>query len=147
MSGLLLNNMDLVVAAGLLLAVVITFIVYQTGLLPKRSLPFVAAAILGAVGISAFRAWRRSDLLKDMAKREDALKQQEETLRTLKGELSGSELKLDKANADLRKQRAAYQKELLLIEAKKKQEQERIDTLSEGDVFDEFSRTFGGGGQ
>ena len=144
MGGLISGNLDIVIALALIVVVVIVFFISQIGLLPKKSLPFIAAALFAAIGISVFRAHRRKSLAKELEKREEGLKQQEKVLADLKSEMNLSEEELNKAKAEVNKQRAAYQKEILIIETKKKEEIERIDKLPEEDVFREFAQTFGG---
>lgn len=140
------SHIDIVIALALLLIIVIVFMVGQTGLLPKKSLPFLAAALAALFGIAIFRAWRKSQLLQELRKREEDLKAQDKRLDELKRKVDVSTEDLNKVKAEASKQLAAHQKEILLIDAKNKTETQRIDSLSEEQVFSEFAKTFGGQG-
>ena len=140
------SHIDIVIALALLLIIVIVFMVGQTGLLPKKSLPFLAAALAALFGIAIFRAWRKSQLLQELKKREEDLKAQDKRLDELKRKVDVSTEDLNKVKAEANKQLAAHQKEILLIDAKNKTETQRIDSLSEEQVFSEFAKTFGGQG-
>ena len=140
------SHIDIVIALALLVIIVIVFMVGQTGLLPKRSLPFLAAALAALFGIAIFRSWRKSQLLQELKKREDDLKEQDKRLDKLKETVDVSMEDLNKVNAEVTKQLAAHKKEVLLIDAKNNDEIKRIDSLSEDEVFSEFARTVGGNG-
>ena len=134
---------DLVIALGLVGIVVVTFIISKIGILPKKSLPFVAAGLAAIFGITLFRESRIKGLRKDLDEREKRLREQEEKLKGLKDKYGASEAELNKALAELEKQRRAYERSLLEIKAKNEEEKKRIDELPDDEVFKEFREAFG----
>lgn len=138
------SYLDIVIAVSLLLIVVIVFMVGKTGLLPKRNLPFLAAALAALFGIAIFRSWRKSQLFHELKQKEDDLKEQDKRLETMKKNLNVSMEDLNKVKAEAKKQEAAYKKEILMIDAKKKEDVDRIDALSEDEVFRQYAESLGG---
>lgn len=132
------SYVDVAIALGLIAVVVIMFITAQIGLLPKKALPFVAAALLGAIGISVFRAHRMSALRRDLEEREKVLEKQEKQLDEMKDQLKISEQELNQVNAEVSRQREVYKKEVLMIDAKNKEEMQKIDTLQGEELDREF---------
>lgn len=135
---------DIYIAIGLIAIALIIIFINQMGVLPKKSLPFVAGGLLGIFGYFMFRRSRQKGLKKEIKRREEALKVEEKRLDTMKKEMQVSEQELNEVQAELDNQRAAAKKALLLNEAKTKAEKERIDKLSTKDTFDEFDAVFGG---
>jgi len=129
---------DLLVAFGLIGIVVIVFIVSQMGLLPKKSLPFVIGALLGAFGWTVWREKRISKLREDLKRREKALKEREKKAEELKKKYQIADEKLDELKSELERQRSAYEKEILLLKAKNAEYKKYIDSLSGDELHDEF---------
>jgi len=136
---------DLIIALGLVGIVVVTFLISKIGILPKKSLPFVAAGLAAIFGIVLFRESRIKGLRKDLEEREKRLREQEERLKVLKEKSGASEQELNKALADLEKQKRAYERSILEIKAENAEEKKRIDELPDDDVFKEFRQAFGQG--
>lgn len=131
-------DIDTYIAFGLVAIAVVVFLISQMGILPKKSLLFVVAALAGVFGITLFRKHRVNSLLKDLKSREDQLKKREEELKELKEGYSISEQKLQEVKAKLERQRAAYEKTIMQIKAENKKEKERIDNLSGDKLHEEF---------
>ena len=144
-SGVLSQFFDIVFALVLVLVVVITFVIGQIGLLPKRSLPFVAAALLAVFGGAIYRARRQAELRKELAQREAILKKKEEELKEKKEGIEVSERELNEVQAQVNTQKAAYKKEILIVGAQKLEEIDRIDRMTDDEVFRKYLETFGSG--
>ncbi len=136
---------DLLIAFGIVGIVVITFIISKIGILPKKSLPFVAAGLAAIFGIALFRESRIKGLRKDLDEREKKIREEEKRLQKLKDTYQASELELNKAQAELDKQKRAYERSILEIKAKNEEEKRRIDQLPDDEVFKEFREAFGQG--
>jgi len=52
-------NLELFIAAGLLLTVLVVYLASRAGMPPTKSLPIAGAAVFGALGWIAFAIWRR----------------------------------------------------------------------------------------
>ncbi len=137
------NNWDMVIAFGLIGIIIVVFLISRMGILPKKSLPFLIAALAAVFGIALFKRLRTDKLKDELKKREDELKKKEEKLKELKANYNVSEIKLQEMNADLERHRAAYEKELLDLKAENKKEKDRIDSLSGEELHDEFKKAFG----
>ena len=129
---------DLLVAFGLIGIVVIVFIISQMGLLPKKSLPFVIGALLGAFGWTVWREKRMKDLREDLERREKEIKEREKKAEELKKDYEVADEKLEELKSELKRQRAAYEKEILLLKAKNEEYKKYIDGLSGDELHDEF---------
>lgn len=131
-------DIDTYLAFGLVGIAIVVFLISQMGILPKKSLLFVVAALAGVLGITLFRKRRVNSLLKDLKSREDQLKKREGELTELKERYGASEQKLQEVKAELERQRAAYEKTIMQIKAENKKEKERIDNLSGDELHREF---------
>jgi septal ring factor EnvC (AmiA/AmiB activator) len=136
-------DIDLIIAFVIIGIVLAVFLLSKINLLPKKSLPFIIAGLAGAFGIMLFGKSRMNGLRKELEEREKKLLEKEEKLKKLKDNYSASEKHLQQANAELEKQRAAYQKTILQIKAENEEEKERIDRLSGEDLHNEFLEAFG----
>ena len=136
-------DIDLIIAFVIIGIVLAVFLLSKINLLPKKSLPFIIAGLAGALGITLFQKNRMKGLRKELDEREKKLREKEEKLKKLKDNYSASEKHLQQANAELEKQRAAYQKTILQIKAENEEEKERINRLSGEDLHNEFLEAFG----
>jgi uncharacterized membrane protein len=142
MSGLI--GIDTYIALGLIGIIIVVFLVYRMGLLPKKSLPFIVGGLLALFGIHLLRQSRKNALKKELEKLEKKLDKKEKELEGKKEELDVSEQELQEVQAEADKQRAAIKKELLLNETKEEKEKQRIEELSTVETFSEFDQVFGG---
>jgi septal ring factor EnvC (AmiA/AmiB activator) len=126
---------DLIIALGLIGIVIIIFIVYRLGVLPKKSIPFILAAVAAVCGWSWFQNYRLRSLKKELEKREEDLRIQEQRLEELKKNFEITEEQLQTAQHELDQQRSAYKKVMLKIDAEKTKGIEEIENLS-GDELD-----------
>lgn len=137
------GNWDLIIAFGLIGIIIVVFLISRIGILPRKSLPFVAAALAGAFGIALFRKYRTDRIKEDIKKLEGELENKEKRLSAIKENYNASEQKLNEMKSDLERSRDAYQKEILHINEKNKEEKELIDKLSGEELHDKFLKSFG----
>lgn len=78
--------LDIAVALGLVALAVVVFLLARMEVLPRKSLPYVAAGLAGAFGIGIFNAWRRRAAKDDLARAEQAVKDARARLPRLKAE-------------------------------------------------------------
>lgn len=88
--------LDIVIALGLIAVALVVFLLARMDVLPRKSLPYVAAGLAGAVGIGVFSAWRRRAAKDDLAKAEKAVRDATAALPALK---EGSEAAAKAAQA------------------------------------------------
>lgn len=131
---------DLILAIGLIAIVLLVLLLVKIGILPKKNIPFVIAALAGIFGFTLWRESRLKKLREELEKRESELKKREEILQKLKEDYQASEKELQKARAELEKHREAYQKAILQLNAANEQEKERIDQLYGDELNEEFSK-------
>lgn len=140
-----LIGIDMYIAFGLVGIIVVIFLVHRMGMLQRKSLPFIIAGVLLAIlGIHVFRKSRRKGLRNKLEELEKQLNEKIAELKDKKKELDISDQELQRVTEEAEKQRAAIKRELLLNEAKSKEEKERIDQMSDHEAYKEFDRIFGG---
>ncbi len=140
--GLLSEHIDLLVAGGLIAVALVIYFLSRLRLLPKKSLPFVAGALLGVVGIGIWRAKRTDALRQELKRKEkelDALKQRSETLRDGSEE---AERALQAAIAAGERQREALMRNIMRNEQATEAARARIDEIPDSQLADEFVRMF-----
>jgi septal ring factor EnvC (AmiA/AmiB activator) len=134
---------DTYIAFGLIGIVIIVYFFYRLGMLPKKSIPYVAGALLALFGIHIFREWRSKKLWRDLEELEKQIKEKEKRLQQLKEKYGTSEQELQQVQAELERLRAAYEKTILQLKAENKKLKERIDELQGEELHHEFRNTFG----
>lgn len=138
-----LLDYDLVIAFGLIGIILVLFLISRMGILPKKSLPYVAIALAGIFGFAIFRNKQKSDLQKQLDELEKQLKEQKNNAEKIKNELGVKEEQLDKALSNHVKTEAAVKKNIMILDAKNTEEKERIESLSDEEAFSEFTQAFG----
>lgn len=133
------NLIDLYVALGMLILVVVVFIISRITALPRQTLPFVVGAFAAVIGITVLTRQRTNGLRKELEKREKELQEREKKLAELKNDYQISEEQLQQVKAKLQEQREAYEKMMLQIQAKNEAEKERIEHLKGEELHHEFS--------
>jgi len=135
---------DLLVALILVVLVVVVVILQRVAVLPRKTLPFIIAAIGSIVGLSLLDQ-ARSRGLRDQAKRlEEELKGTEKNLADLKARAIVSDQALDQARSDLRSAVEANQKQALLLDKQLKDRHDEIEHMSGDEVAREFGKAYGG---
>lgn len=135
---------DLLIAFGLIGIIIMLYLIYRLQILPKKSLPYLAATLAGVFGFAFFKKWRSDKLNGELKELEKELKKKEEKLKEIKNTYEVSDREMKKFEAELDQHRKAYEKEILLIRAEKKGKKEEIERLSGDDLHDTFRKAFAG---
>lgn len=135
-------GLDTIIAFGLIGITIILFLISRMGILPKKSLPYIAAALVGIFAAGLVRKWRQNKTREELKKREEKLKERESKLEGIRGTSEASDKKLEEMKAELDRHRAAYEKEILLIGAENKENKEIIDRLSGEELHNKFREAF-----
>ena len=136
-------NIDTLIAIGLIVLLIGAFLTSRIRALPKKSLPFIIAALAGVVGIALFRNRRALSRRQDLKRREEEIRALEKKLQGLKKRYGVSEEKRQELKAELEQQRTAYEQTILQIRAENKKEKERIDGLAGEELHQEFRDALG----
>lgn len=134
---------DITIAVVLIIIGLVVVLAAQMHVLPKKSLPFIVAGLAGVFGIALFRRWREQSLRGDLKRLENHLDGLSQRAQGTAQRVSAAEQQRTAALAEVERQRAALQKQLLLTRAQTAQEKDRISTLQGEDLFLEFDQTFG----
>jgi septal ring factor EnvC (AmiA/AmiB activator) len=133
-------SIDLWIAIGLLLVVVLVFVASRVGIVPSKSIPVVAGAVFGALGFMMFASWRRraSDAqIKELKRRID---ERDAALTDAQKARLAADQKLAAEHAQLDSQLEAMKKERLRIANENAAEKARIDAMTRTEVNDAFDR-------
>jgi hypothetical protein len=131
---------DLLVAFGLIALGLVAVLLYRMGFLPKKSLPFVAAAIAGIVGWRIFKGRREAALRAEIKRIEGAIAERARELDALAVRAGTADEEVLAARAALEKQKAAVAKELLLLEERSAERRREIEAMGTNQVFEELRR-------
>jgi Skp family chaperone for outer membrane proteins len=134
---------DLTIAVVLLVVAGVVLLVARMGVLPKKSLPFIIAGLLGVFGYALFRKRREQALREDLKRHEQELADLARRASQHQAGVAAAEQQLAGAREALQRQQEATQKEMLRIHATNAQERERLSTLHGAELFQEFDKEFG----
>ncbi|PYP08063.1 MAG: hypothetical protein DMD59_13330 [Gemmatimonadetes bacterium] len=136
-------QLDLLIPLILILIVVVVLVATKANVLPKKSLPFIAAGLAGVFGWSIFNKARK-DALRQKLKDEEAQQREQEKRAAEAARLAGiSDGERMRAVAEAQRLRDAQQKERLLIDARTAQEKEEISKLQGDELWERYLRQFG----
>jgi hypothetical protein len=121
---------DIAIALVLILVSAGVFFAVRIGVLPKKSAPFVAVAVLAAIGFSMYRQKHAKNLHNVLKEKEKELKKREERLKELKTnfELSDKEATTAVAKRDAEIQ--AITEEIIEVRAQHKEEVETFQNMT-----------------
>jgi hypothetical protein len=134
---------DITIAVVLLVIAVVVVAIAQMGILPKKTLPFIAAGLAGVFGIAVFRKWREQSLRTDLERRDRELQGLAARAGQTAAGVAAADQQLTAAAAALQSQKEATQKELLLIRATTAEEKDAISRLQGEELFRKFDEVFG----
>jgi len=129
---------DIYTALGLVGIAISMFLVTRMRVLPKKTLPFMLAAIAGVVGISVFQNIRMKSMGRDIKRREKDLRKRGEKLNQMRYDLNLSDDDYHRAVAVIDKELEAGKKRALLINENRQKERKRISSLSGKELDKEF---------
>src|SRR5687768_11067485 len=133
-------NFDLYIAAALFLIVAIVFVGTRVGVMPKKSLPVVAGAVFGALGIGLFASWRRRAADAQIEELKRRIAKRDGDLAELMTKRTFADDELAAARAGLNNQLAAVQIQREAIGRTLVTENVRIDQQGAGEAHDELTR-------
>lgn len=119
-------------------------LVWQLRLTARTGLLFALAALSAVLGLSLWADARRRRLLRALNAREAELAELEQQLEELRKKYAISEEELRQAKEAMRKERAAYMRRILMIEAEKERRTAAIERMSPEEVLEAFTRAYGG---
>lgn len=111
----------------------------------KAGVVFVLAALGAVLGLSLLADARRRRLLQQLRTKEAELVALEERLASLQRQYALSEKEVREAQETMRRERAAYMRRILFLEAEKQNRVEAIERMSAEEVLEAFAKTFGRG--
>ncbi|MDZ7294777.1 MAG: hypothetical protein ONB14_05125 [candidate division KSB1 bacterium] len=119
-------------------------LVWQLRLTARTGLLFALAALSAVLGLSLWADARRRRLLRALNAREAELAELEKQLEELRKKYAISEEELRQAKEAMRKERAAYMRRILMIDAEKERRTAAIERMSPEEVLEAFTRAYGG---
>ncbi|MGQ9854710.1 MAG: hypothetical protein ACUVTG_15085 [Candidatus Oleimicrobiaceae bacterium] len=111
----------------------------------KVGVVFVLAALGAVLGLSLLADARRRRLLQQLRRREAELVALEERLASLQRQYALSEKEVREAQETMRRERAAYMRRILILEAEKQNRVEAIERMSAEEVLEAFAKAYGKG--
>jgi len=134
------DSLDLWVAAGLLIVVVIVYVGNKVGVLPNKSIPVVAGAVFGALGFMWFASWRRKATDAQVRELKRRIEERDAALEDLRRRRGVAEEELAAARTALNNQKAAAEKALAEIDKRLDAEVAGIDTAGAVTTATEYAR-------
>ena len=125
-------------------AIILIGLLIQFKLLSAKGIVFTLAAIGSIVGISLFVNARRKRLLAELQKREVELEEQEKKLKRLEEEYNISEAEVKEAQEAIQRDKVAYKKSILMIDAEKEKKVDAIEAMSPEEVLRAYAQAYGG---
>jgi hypothetical protein len=132
---------DLILVAALVFVAIVVALLSRIGLLPKKSLPYVGAALLAAIGWAVFRNWGAKAEKKVLDQHRDDLRKLEPPLDAARTAFAGREEALRAADAEIARHEEALKRRALRAQAKPA-DRPTVDQMSAQEVLDEFRKAF-----
>lgn len=135
----MMANIDLGIAFILVVLTVVLLLLKRFEILPRKSWPFLLAALFGAFAVALFKVPMRKQLEEQVKRKEDVLKKRDAELAQQKDDLQIDENDYRAAQAELRRDVDASKKQVLLIAQKREQDRQRVNLLSGDDLDREYA--------
>ena len=135
MTKLLMPNFDLLLVAALVFVAIVVMLLSRIGLLPKKSVPYVAAALLATIGIALFKSWKRKAELNVLDDNREKLRAQERVAEDARKRLAADEAALAPIDAEIQRVEAAQQRLVLVAYARDAARRREIEAMSDEEVF------------
>ncbi len=133
---------DLTIPLILIVVAIVVIVASRMGVLPKKSLPFIAGALASVFGFSLFKQLQDKSRRSALLQREKELDALAARARATAAATNAADLQRTAALAEVQRQKEAVQKETLLIEARTEAEKQEISKLQGVELFERFVKTF-----
>lgn len=140
-----LATFDIVLALALIGVALIVFLLARMEVLPRKSLPYVAAGVAGAFGIGIFNAWRRRVAKDDLAKAEQAVRDATAKLPALKGKSDAAVKEAEAIKIEHEVQMDAYRKSIGQTIAEGEQKKAELGKLHGAELLDAVEKLLADG--
>jgi uncharacterized protein HemX len=134
---------DLIIALGLIGIVIVVFLLSRMKLLPKKSLPYIALALLAGLGIAYFKARKDDKVKKEIERLKEDIKKREAKVEELKKADAINVEKLKEISGEIDNKLATHERETLKEKAELEEEKKRLDNLTDMEVFEEYRKAHG----
>ena len=134
---------DITIPLILIVVAIVVIVASRMGVLPKKSLPFVAGALASVFGFSLFKKWQDKSRRSALEQKEKELGDIATRAQATAAATSAADVQRTAALAELQRQKEAAQKERLLIQARTAAEKEAISKLQGEELFEKFVEVFG----
>ena len=134
---------DITIPLILIVVAIVVIVASRMGVLPKKSLPFVAGALASVFGFSLFKKWQDKSRRSALEQKEKELGDITTRAQATAAATSAADVQRTAALAELQRQKEAAQKVGLLIQARTAAEKEAISKLQGEELFEKFVEVFG----
>ena len=124
-------------------AIILIGLFIQFKLTTPKGFIFIIAAIGSFFGLSLFAKTRRKKLLNELQNRKLGLAEQEKKLSQLQNDYSLSEREVQEAQKAIRRDKIAYMRSILMIDAEKEKNAEHIANMSPEEIDKAFAKVYG----
>ncbi|MCX6581030.1 MAG: hypothetical protein NT166_12700 [Candidatus Aminicenantes bacterium] len=134
---------DLIIALGLIGIVIVVFLLSRMKLLPKKTLPYIALALLAGLGIAYFKTRKDDKVKKEIERLKEDIKKREAKVEELKKTDAINVEKLKEISGEIDNKLATHARETLKEKADLEEEKKRLDNLTDMEVFEEYRKAHG----
>lgn len=132
---------DLLLVGALVFTAIVVVLLSRLGFLPKKSLPYIGATLLGVIGLGVFRKWRSSAERQALEDDRNRLRALEPELEEKRKRFQASEDAYRQVQAEIDRREEALQRRALLAEAEPA-DRDTVEQLSAEEVFERYRRAF-----
>lgn len=134
---------DITIPLILIVVAVVVIVASKMGVLPKKSLPFVAGAIASVFGLAIFKKWQDKSRRSGLERRERELDVIAKRAQATAAGATSADVQRTAALAEVQRQKEAVHKERLLIQARTAEEREAISKLQGEELWERYLQQFG----
>ena len=124
-------------------ALILIGLLIQFKLVTPKGIIFTLTAIGSFVGLRLFAKARRKKLLNELQNRKRELAEQEEKLSQLQNDFTLSEREVQEAQQAIRRDKVAFMRSILMIDAEKEKNTEYIESMSPEEIVKVFEKGYG----
>jgi uncharacterized membrane protein YgaE (UPF0421/DUF939 family) len=133
--AVLMENMDLVIAAIMIAVGILALILSRLKLMPGKGAPFIIGAIIGIVGITVFNRAKAKRLKKDVADLEKRIAERQKEIDAATKDLERRDEILKQAQKEYEESLKNYKRNAVSYHIKSREEYE---SMSDEDIFAAF---------